>query len=46
MNHQEGLTLFELILPICVGLALGSFALIGMQELLHEFSVAFKGGFE
>ena len=46
MNYQEGLTFFESILPIAVGISLGCFALLGAREFWHEFAVACKGGFQ
>ena len=45
MNYQEGLTFFESILPIAVGISLGCLALLGAREFWHEFAVACKGGF-
>ncbi len=46
MNYQEGLMLFEAILPIALGISLVGFAFIGILEFWHEFSVAFKGGLQ
>ena len=44
INYQEGLTFFEFIVPVVVGITLGGLAFIGIQEFWHEFSVACKGG--
>ena len=44
MNYQEGLTFFESILPIAVGISLGCLAFLGAREFWHEFAVACKGG--
>ncbi len=46
MNYQEGLTFFESIFPVVVGITLSGLAFIGLQEFWHEFSVACKGGFQ
>ena len=46
MNYQEGLTFFESILPIAVGISLGCLAFLGAREFWHEFAVACKGGFQ
>ncbi len=46
MNYQEGLTLFEAILPKAVGITISYLAFIGIQEFWHEFVVACKGGYQ
>ena len=46
MNYQEGLTLFESILPIAVGISLGCLAFLGAWEFWHELAVACKGDFQ
>ena len=46
MNYQEGLTFFESIFPVVVGITLGGLAFIGIQEFWNEFSMACKGGFQ
>ncbi len=44
MNYQEGLTFFESIIPMEVGMSLLGLALIGLREFWHEFEIASKGG--
>ena len=45
-NLKEGSTMIESILPIAVEITLVGLALIGIRELLHEFGIACKGGFQ
>ena len=46
MNYQEGLTFFESILPIAVGISLGCLAFLGAREFWHELAFACKGDFQ
>ncbi len=45
MSYQEGVVVFESIIPIAVGVTLGCLAFIGIREFWHELAIACKGGF-